>query len=200
MRRLLLLSLLPACAALSAAEVAATNEVEGVRNPFWPIGYEGEREVISAEKRLRPKKKQKPAAPAGVQSGHQSAAAEKAAKEAAAKAAAEKAAKEAAERAEAERKKREITAEHWKAARAALKIGGRMKMREGGKIQNTSIIINGKVYSDGDKVSIVHDSRRFTWQVGGLTDSNTLKLRVVGAMYIEKSGNSGKKSDKGDNP
>ena len=205
MRRLLLGSFLCACSAVVADDVASTN---GVRNPFWPIGYEGVRETISSEVRKRPKPdpKARPQSRPVISAAERArlaaekAAAEKAAKEAAEKAAAEKAAKEAAERAEAERKKREITDAHWDAARAALKFGGRMKLREEDELQNTSVFINGKAYSNGDLVSFNHDSRRFTWRYEGLTDQNTLKLTKVRARYLEKPGEAGKKSDKGAKP
>ena len=219
MRSLLFMCALFVFAALVADEVStnnvatgsvSTNEVaaQGVRNPFWPMGYEGERETISPN--ARPKPKPKPAsakaggakAPPPVTAAERAAkaAAEKAAKEAAAKAAAEKAAKEAAARAEAERKKREITSAHWEAAKKALVFGGRVKLREDDELQNTSVVINGKVYADGDQISFTHDSRRFTWRVEGLSDKNKLKLVRVRAKYLEKPGEAGKKSDKGVNP
>ena len=52
MRRLLFGFMLCAGMALLAADGVSTN---GVRNPFWPMGYEGEREVISPDVRKRPK-------------------------------------------------------------------------------------------------------------------------------------------------
>lgn len=205
MRRLLLGAFFCACTAVVADSVAPTN---GVRNPFWPVGYEGLRETISPDMRKRPKlapKNQQPPRPviSAIEKERlaaERAVAEKAAKEAAAKAAAEKAAKEAAARAEAERKKREVTDAHWAAARAALSFGGRMKFREEDELQNTSVVINGKVYSNGDLVSVTHDSRRFTWRYEGLTDQNKLRLAQVRAKYLEKPGEAGKKSDKGANP
>ena len=207
MRSLLFMCALFAFAALVADEVStnnvatgsvSTNEVaaQGVRNPFWPMGYEGEREVISAEVHKPPK----PAKAKGAQPRLALTAAEKAAKEAAEKAAREKAEKEAAARAEAERKKREITGAHWDAAKKALVFGGRVKLREDDVLQNTSVVINGKVYSDGDQISFTHDSRRFTWRVEGLSDKNKLKLVRIRAKYLEKPGEAGKKSDKGANP
>lgn len=167
---------------------AAKPAEQGVRNPFWPIGYEGTRETITSEVRAAPS----PATNRVDASAAAFDAGAAAAKAAAAKAAKEKAAKEAAAREEAERKKREITSGHWTAARAALKFGGRVKLREDDAIQNSSVVINGKVYSDGDYVSITHDSRRFTWRVQGLTDANTLKLVRVRAKYLEKPGSAGK--------
>ena len=218
MRSLLFTCALFASAAVVADEVStnnvatgsvSTNEVaaQGVRNPFWPMGYEGEREVISAEVHKPPKpavsaKAKAPQVRPAITAAEKAAkaAAEKAAKEAAEKAAREKAEKEATARAEAERKKREITSAHWDAAKKALMFGGRVKLREEDALQSTSIVINGKVYADGDLISITHDSRRFTWRYEGLTDRNTLKLVRVRAKYLEKSGETGKKSDKGENP
>ena len=223
MRHLLFMCALFVSVALVADEVptnnlatgsVSTDEVaaQGVRNPFWPMGYEGVRETISPKVRERPKPvvtapaKSPPPLTAAERAAQEAAkaaaekAAEKAAKEAAEKAAAEKAAKEAAARAEAERKKREITSAHWEAAKKALVFGGRVKLREEDALQSTSIVINGKVYADGDLISITHDSRRFTWRVEGLSDKNKLKLVRVRAKYIEKPGEAGKKSDKGENP
>ena len=203
MRRLLLGIALCAGVASSAADGVSTN---GVRNPFWPIGYEGVRETISPNVRERPKKPEPKKAPPALTAAErkkqaaEKAAAEKAAKEAAEKAAREKAEREAAARAEAERKKREITGAHWDAARAALKFGGRVKLREGEEHANSSVVINGKVYADGDLISITHDSRRFTWRVEGLSGKNKLKLVRLRAKYIEKPGEAGKNSDKGANP
>ena len=74
------------------------------------------------------------------------------------------------------------------------------KLREEDVLQNTSIVINGKVYADGDLVSFTHNSRRYTWRVEGLTDRNTLKLVRIRAKYIEKTGEAGTKSDKGVKP
>ena len=62
------------------------------------------------------------------------------------------------------------------------------------------MVINGKVYADGDLISITHDSRRFTWRVEGLSDKSKLKLVRIRAKYLEKPGEAGKKSDKGVNP
>ena len=203
MRRLLFGIALCASTASFAADGVSTN---GVRNPFWPMGYEGVRETISPNVRKKPKKAEPKKAPPAMTVAERKkqeaakAAAEKAAKEAAEKAAREKAAKEAAARAEAERKKREITGAHWDAARAALKFGGRVKLHEDDAGENSSVVINGKVYADGDLISITHDSRRFTWRVEGLSDKSKLRLVRIRAKYIEKPGEAGRKSDKGANP
>ena len=203
MRRLLFGIALCASTASFAADGVSTN---GVGNPFWPMGYEGVRETISPNVRKKPKKAEPKKAPPAMTVAErkkqeaEKAAAEKAAKEAAEKAAREKAEKEAAARAEAERKKREITGAHWDAARAALKFGGRVKLREDDASENSSVVINGKVYADGDLLSITHDSRRFTWRVEGLSGKSKLKLVRIRAKYLEKPGEADKKSDKGANP
>ena len=203
-RLMIMVSAVSAMYAFGETPVAKPAEA-GVRNPFWPIGYEGTREVISPEVVKRPKPsvtdsaKLPPPVTAAEKASREAAKAadEKAAKEAAEKAAKEKAEKEAAARAEAERRKREITSAHWTAARATLKFGGRVKLRDDDASQSTSVVINGKVYSDGDYISITHDSRRFTWRVEGLTDRGTLKLVRVRAKYIETPGDAGKQSSKG---
>ena len=203
MRRLLFGIALCASTASFAADGVSTN---GVRNPFWPMGYEGVRETISPNVRQKPKKAEPKKAPPALTAAErkkqeaEKAAAEKAAKEAAEKAAREKAEKEAAARAEAERKRREITGAHWDAARAALKFGGRVKLREDDANESSSVVINGKVYADGDLLSITHDSRRFTWRVEGLSGKSKLKLVRIRAKYLEKPGEADKKSDKGANP
>ena len=203
MRCLLFGIALCASTASFAADGVSTN---GVRNPFWPMGYEGVRETISPNVRKKPKKVEPKKAPPAMTVAErkkqeaEKAAAEKAAKEAAEKAAREKAEKETAARAEAERKKREITGAHWDAARAALKFGGRVKLHEDDARENSSVVINGKVYADGDLLSITHDSRRFTWRVEGLSGKSKLKLVRIRAKYLEKPGEAGKKSDKGANP
>ena len=180
------------CAGAASLADAGVS-TNGVRNPFWPIGYEGARETISPN--VRPKPKPAPAKvavktppPRPAISAAEKAAAEKAAKEAAEKAAKEKAEKEAAARAEAERKKREITGAHWDAARAALKFGGRVKLREDDASENSSVVINGKVYSNGDLVSFTHDSRRFTWRYEGLSDQNKLTTIRVNPRVLPKVG------------
>lgn len=201
MKRLLITVSAAAALSVFGEAPSAKPAEQGVRNPFWPIGYEGVRETISPEVRAMPTPVTNVVKTATERAADAKAAAAKAAadKAAAEKAAKEKAEREAAARAEAERKKREITSAHWSAARATLKFGGRVKLREDDAIQSTSVVINGKVYADGDYVSITHDSRRFTWRVDGLTDHGTLKLVRVRAKYIEKPGDAGKQSSKGEN-
>ena len=196
--RLLLLPLL-ASMTLGAAE--------GLRNPFWPKGYEGERTPISAEVRKKPKPKPKPQAPkvdpkaAAAEKAAKEAAAKKdaaakeaaareaaakaaAAKEAAAKAAAEKAAQEAAAKAEAERK-REITPEEWKKAKKSLKFSNPAVVKtQDGQVRAT-ISINGNIYGDGDYMSTTLDGVRFTWRVRWGDGGQKLRLEHVRARRIK---------------
>lgn len=165
--------------------LALVSDAAPVRNPFWPIGYEGVREEISANVRQKPKPivKETPKSVAAPKPQPRvPTAAEKAKAEAEAKLRAEEA-KRLAEI--AERKKREIGEEHWTAARKALRFGGRVKVHGDERGERMSVMINGNTYVDGDLVSFTHDHRRFTWRVTGLTEADTLKLERVKARYLE---------------
>jgi len=147
--------------------------VKSVRNPFWPIGYEGKREVITPEVRIVPKK------PEQILQERESASAKV---RAAAAAAAEKARAEAAER------ERIVTSEHWAAAYRALRFGSRVKAlaEEGGR-EASSIVVNGKVYANGDLISFTHGKNRFTWRVAQLVDGRTVRLDRVAARHLGKT-------------
>jgi hypothetical protein len=98
---------LPVILSVCCIVLAGVAAPVAVRNPFWPMGYQGEMTPISAEVRPKPKPKPKPVAPKADEKKkielNRQAATEKAAKETAAKAkaAAELAAKEAAAKAKA---------------------------------------------------------------------------------------------------
>ena len=130
-----------------------------IRNPFWPVGYAGEREPISDTPRI------------ALRPAHETATEEdtKTSINAETIAAAEASTVNAADR-------------HWINARQSLKIGG--TMRAGGGRQSVSI--NGRIYGDGDLVSVNLDGRRFTWRVRTLTSSGTLKLERVKCREIDK--------------
>ena len=189
--------------ALAALAFLTASAAEGLRNPFWPKGYEGERTPISAEARPKPKPKPKPQAPKvdpkaaaaskAAQEAAAKAAAEKAAREATAKEiaaketaakAAEKAAQEAAEKAEAERK-REISREDWKKAMKSLKIGNPAVITTQDGHTRSTISINGNIYGDGDLMSVTHNGIRFTWRIHGLADGEKLKLERLRARRIK---------------
>lgn len=189
---------------VGVAGLAATSSAapQGVRNPFWPAGYQGETSPISAEIRVKPKPKPPAPPPKPVvaepdkeltaKAAAAEAAKRKAAEEAAAKAKAEAEAKAAAEeaaRAAAEAAKpKVIPAEQWIAARRTLKIGNPAVFRLANGATRASISINGHIYVDGDLISVNHEGCRFTWRVGGITDAvSTLKLIRVRARFLDSA-------------
>ncbi len=128
-----------------------------VRNPFWPIGYEGTREVISAE----PIVDIKTTTAANDD--------------------------DTATAAMAARTSQSITPRQWIAARKSLRIGGTVVVTDinsGGKRQ--CVMINGLAYGNGDLLSTNHNGRRFTWQVQGLTEGETIKLKRIRARFLEE--------------
>ena len=139
---------------MSAALIAALL----LRNPFWPIGYEGEREEISAEARV------------------------------AVKAVQETKEEDQTARAEQETRQRALeqaTSRNWIAARRTLRIGGTVFAKQPDGSTRSSVFINGRDYVDNDLVSVNCEGRRFTWRVTGLTDNGTLKLERVRARPLE---------------
>ena len=147
--------------ALLATALLATIPL---RNPFWPVGYMGEREPIVDEPRVK----------VAV------AAAEETAEEdtktsVTAEAIAEAAAQEQEDGQGLDRL--------WIKARKQLKIGSTLKL--GGDGRHQAVTINGKIYAGGDLVSFNHNGYRFTWRVRELTDNNTLKLVRVKARELE---------------
>lgn len=134
-----------------------------VRNPFWPIGYEGERAVITAEPRV------KIALPAAGGADEDTRTAADVAASAAATMMAESA-----------------TSQHWIAARKTLSVGSPLIVKGDDGTRRSSVMINGKAYADGDYVSITHSGRRFTWKVLGLNDSDVLKLVRVRVRKVEE--------------
>jgi len=129
-----------------------------LRNPFWPIGYEGEREEISAEPRV------------------------------AVKAAAEAKEETQTARAQQETRQLDMAREasrNWIAARKSLKIGGTVLARQPDGSMRSSVFINGRDYMDNDLISVNFEGHRFTWRVTGLTGSGTLKLQRVRVRPLE---------------
>jgi hypothetical protein len=137
-----------------------------VRNPFWPIGYEGVREVISAEPTVE------------VSPAHGDA------DDSTATAAAVAAAADARIKGETG-----ITARQWQEARNSLRIIGTTVVTDvmTGK-KRKSVIINGGTYADGEYVSANHEGNRFTWRVTGITGGKTLKLKRVRAKPLDDGG------------
>lgn len=132
-----------------------------LRNPFWPVGYTGEREAIFDEPHV---KVATPAEETTEEDVKTSVTAEAIA-------------------AAAEADSGQSLDRLWIKARKALKFGSTLKLGDDNGRQ--SVTINGKIYADGDLVSFNHNGYRFTWKVKQLTDNNTLKLLRVKARELE---------------
>ena len=140
--------------------VAATIPL---RNPFWPVGYVGEREPITDKPKIE------------IKAASDTATEEDTKTSVTAEAIA--AANEAADDGQ-------FTSRLWIAARKELKIGGTMRTKDGNG-SHQSVTINGRIYGDGDLISFNHEGRRFTWRVKNLTEGGTLKLVRVRVREIE---------------
>ena len=133
-----------------------------LRNPFWPIGYEGEREIISAEPRVVVKAAPEPKEEVQTAKSQQE-----------------------SRQKEREKEMKRDTSRTWVAARKKLRIGGTMLAKQPDGTTRSSVFINGRDYVDNDYVSISHDGNRFTWRVTGLTEKGTLKLERVRSRPLE---------------
>ena len=166
-----------------AAPLFAAAATEPLRNPFWPIGYEGRRESIGAEARVTA------ASEAAAEAAKKAEAEAAAAKAAAEKDAAERAARDAKAKAEAEAaaaKAAADSAESWAAARRSMDVGSPLVLTSADGVRRSSVMINGKVYVDGDVVSVTYKGCRYTWKVVGLNDDAVLKLVRVRARRVEQ--------------
>ena len=126
-----------------------------VRNPFWPIGFEGEREIISAEPKID-------ISVATTSTDEDTATAGAVA-----------------------RSSQTISDRHWSEARKTLKTSGIAVVTGQDGTRRQCIMLNGLAYGDGDLVSVNHNGRRFTWRIKGLTEKDTVKLVRVRAKTIE---------------
>ena len=126
-----------------------------VRNPFWPIGFEGEREIISAEPKVDVSVATAPTDEDTATAGAVA------------------------------RSSQTISDRHWSEARKTLKTSGITVVTGQDGTRRQCIMLNGLAYGDGDLVSANHNGRRFTWRVKGLTEKDTVKLVRVRAKTIE---------------
>ena len=168
---------------LLAAAMAATIPL---RNPFWPIGYDGEREPISAEPRFEVSifyqnngftARSAPTEEETLKDAETSVNPEAIA------------AAEAAEAASHDKGEGRL----WIAARKSLRIGGTLRVGSGTDSRQ-AVNINGNIYADGDLVSANVDGLRFTWRVKGLTETGTLRLQRIRMRELEEPS-----EDKGEN-
>ena len=144
---------------MSATAVLVASAIL-LRNPFWPIGYEGEREAISAEPRVAVKAAPEPKEEVQTAKSQQ------------------------------ETRQKEMkrdTSRNWVAAKKTLRIGGTVLAKQPDGSTRSSVFINGRDYVDNDLVSINHDGHRFTWRVTGLTEKGTLKLERVRSRPLQDS-------------
>lgn len=144
-----------------------------LRNPFWPVGYEGDREAISDEPRLEAKVKAEAQAQAAADDDKKTSVTDEAIAEAEAEA-------------ELANNKAKKVDRLWINARKSLKIDGARMIAKDGKTSHQALIINGRVYADGDLISINVGERRYTWRVRALTESGTLKLQRIKFRDLEK--------------
>ena len=126
-----------------------------VRNPFWPIGFEGEREIISAEPKVDVSVATAPTDEDTATAGAVA------------------------------RSSQTISDRHWSEARKTLKTSGITVVTGQDGTRRQCIMLNGLAYGDGDLVSVNHNGRRFTWRVKGLTEKDTIKLVRIRAKTIE---------------
>ena len=129
-----------------------------LRNPCWPIGYEGEREVISAEPRVTVKAT--PESKEEVETAK-------------------------SEQESRQKSMERVTSRNWIAARKSLRIGGTVRAKQPDGSTRSSVFFNGRDYADNDYVSANFEGHRFTWRVTGLTDSGTLKLQRIRVRPVE---------------
>jgi len=141
-----------------------------VRNPFWPIDYEGTLEPITAEPRVVETVVSEPE----VNETTTAAAA------AAAALAAKVAEEEAKAKVEQEKSKRA-----WSDAKKLLRVGGTTTVTEPDGTKRHAIMINGYAYGDGDLISVNHRKRRFTWKVQDLSGNGTLRLLRVRTRELD---------------
>ena len=128
-----------------------------VRNPFWPIGFDGEREIISAEPKVDVSVATTPTDEDTATAGAVA------------------------------RSSQTISERHWSEARKTLKTSGITVVTGQDGTRRQCIMLNGLAYGDGDLVSVNHNGRRFTWRIKGLTEQDTVKLVRVRAKTIEET-------------
>ena len=132
-----------------------------VRNPFWPVGYDGTPEAISAEPKIE----------IAEPDSTDDASAANAAQAAEARARTLNAAGETRER-------------HWQEAKKMLHPSGSTTIRMPDGTVRQGFLINGRTYGVGDRISITHEGRRFTWLVLGRNRNGTLQLQHLKARIL----------------
>ena len=133
-----------------------------VRNPFWPIDYDGPLESITDEPKV------------AVETSEASENDDTAT-----------AATAAVEHARKSNESNDTLPRHWQKASKELRNTARTTITMPDGTKRLGFIINGRTYGVGDLISITHDGRRFTWRVTGRTESGGPKLKRHKAHLIE---------------
>lgn len=168
--RKLAFSMLACCACFAWGD---EPEARGVRNPFWPDGYDGVREAISPE--VRAKKETRTDAEAVRQKAEEDRLAAEAARKAA-----EVALEKAKSVAAPPPPKAPPTSanDEWRRAQKALRIGNPASVTDAAGVVRTSVNINGTIYVDGDLVSVTVDGICYTWRLQGQGTKSIKLVRV----------------------
>ena len=157
---------------LIAAAMAATAPV---RDPFWPVGYEGTRRAISAEPRFAVSEEPK------VEDVRAEDVEDRGASTTNAVQSVTDSAEEWARREEEARLKLAMD-NRWNKAVKELRFGGVVKMQKG----LSAVLINGKARAEGDYVRLDHEGYRFIWRVARSETERKLKLDRVKAVGLDE--------------
>lgn len=153
-----------------AGGLSAYAEGTPVRNPFWPIGHDGKREVISADYHLTHARE--------LEAARLEAERRKTAE--AGKRAATDVAKTAAAKAPTVKRDPNMPASdaEWAAALRQIRIGGRIRARRPDGTESACVLLDSKPYAEGDHKTISFGGRRYTWRVTGLTGDGKSRVRL----------------------
>lgn len=144
-----------------ACGFASLAAPQPVRNPFWPVGYEGKRAVISAVPRVRKAPEPVKTTPKVV-------------------------AKPTVQE-EAKIPTGAATVAEWEMACGQVKVGVVMRARQKGGTERASVIFNGRVCNVGEEVKAVSNHRVFVWRFAGIGEGGVVRLvRVRTEPFVEK--------------
>ena len=160
--------------------LAAQGGETPVRNPFWPIGHDGKREVISADYHLTRARELEAARIEAERRKAEEAETERRKAAEAEKRAAAAASSDAAAKALAAKRDPNVPASdaEWSAALRQIRIGGRIRARRPDGTESACVVLDGRPYAEGDLKTISFGGRRYTWRVSGLTGDGKSRVRL----------------------
>lgn len=163
-----------------AGGLSAYAEGTPVRNPFWPIGHDGKREVISADYHLT---RARELEAARIEAEGRKAEEETAARRTAAeteKRSATAASKAAAAKVPSVKRDPNMPASdaEWAAALHQIRIGGRIRARRPDGTESACVVLDGKPYAEGALKTVSFGGRRYTWRVTGLSGDGKSRVRL----------------------